>query len=177
MTPAQRTSYFRRWSAACRAQGWKMVKGRLAAEPLPAPGSEAALVLQWAVQLGLDQHRAPVMDDLRYAIHLVACGKAISSQKLNNRQIDRVFALLDLLTEPDNLNFVMNWMNPEGRTEHWLREFIADHYQGEYIATLCERMHRGASLSQLPKPELLSLLRTLRDRPNAAKHQTADQPF
>ena len=176
MTSPQRTSYFRRWSAACRAQGWKMVKGRLAAEPLPPAGSEAALVLQWAVQLGLDQHRAPVMDDLRYAIHLVACGKAISSQKLNNRQIDRVFALLDLLSEPDNLNFVMNWMNPEGRTEAWLREFITAQFHDDYIATLCERMHRGQPLEHLPKPELLSLLRTLKDRPNAAKH-AVEQPF
>ena len=62
-------SYFRRFSAACAAQGWRMERGRFVAPPLPSGGEEAALVLQWADQLATDQHRGITLDDLRYAIH------------------------------------------------------------------------------------------------------------
>jgi hypothetical protein len=153
-----------------------MERGRFVADPLPAGCDEAALVLQWAGQLAADAHRGITLDDLRYAIHLVATGRSVSSTRLNQRQIDRVFALLDLLHEPDNLTFVMNWMNPEGKSEGWLREFIRQHFHDDYVATLCTRMHAGRALGELPKPELMSLLRTLRQRPNALK-QTAANPF
>lgn len=177
MTSPQRTSYFRRWNAACRTQGWRMEKGRLQGTAIKSPVSdERQLVLDWAEQLARDDHSAPTLDHVRYAVHLVACGKALSSAKLNNRQIDRVFALLDYLAEPDNLSFVMNWMNPEGKNEAWLRQFITDHFHDDYVATLCDRMHQGRRLDQLPKAELMSLLRTLKDRPNAAKGNE-NKPF
>lgn len=141
MTEAQqRRFYFPVWNTCAVANGWFMVKGRLRADVQSQksevqgwsePARELCLkVLTSAEQLALQQHRGVTADDLRRGCNLVAAGK-VSSGDLDNKQTNRVVALFKLLTDPDDLDAVMNWLHPE-KAEH-----------GSFVAFLKKRAHEG----------------------------------
>ena len=69
-------------------------------------------VLTTAEVLAHGHHRSVTADDLRRGCNVVATGK-ISSGDLDNKQTNRVVALFKLLTDPDDLDAVMNWLHPE----------------------------------------------------------------
>jgi hypothetical protein len=123
MTEAQqRRFYFPAWNTCSVANKWFMQRGRLAADlaeqreeysTWPDPASEVYLkVVTAAEQLALQQHRGVTADDLRHACNVVATGRQ-SSGTLDNKQTNRVVSLFRLLTDPDDLDAVMNWLNPE----------------------------------------------------------------
>lgn len=145
MTEAQqRRFYFPVWNTCAVANGWFMVKGRLRAD-LDAQREERATwsdparevylkVVTAAEQLALADHTAVTADHLRRGCNLVAAGK-VSSGDLDNKQTNRVVALFRLLADPDDLEAVMTWLNPD-RAEH-----------GSFVAFLKKRAHDGVLIS------------------------------
>jgi hypothetical protein len=118
----QRRFYFPAWRECSIANGWIMARGRLQADlaaqraeyatwPEPALGLYLK-VITVAEQLALSSHRAIVPDDLRHACNIVATGRQ-NSGSLDNKQTNRVVNLFRLLRDPDDLDAVMNWENPE----------------------------------------------------------------
>lgn len=120
MTPnQQRRFYFPLWNAAANHHGWIMIKGRLIA-PRPESDSGATEVEQliasiWAHAETLAQkaHRAITADDLRHACHIVALGKDKSSADITSKELDRLADLFRLLAQPDSIDLMRAWLEPE----------------------------------------------------------------
>ena len=59
----------------------------------------------------------------------------IKSGELDNKQTNRVVALFKLLTDPDDLDAVMNWLHPENAE------------RGSFVAFLKKRAHEGTLIA------------------------------
>lgn len=118
MTPAQNRAYWRLWGAAVKVNGWRCQAGswecdlwyqrkisvwheqvieagerrgnvRLAGTLAPPGGGTIAPGLK--------------VDDLRRGVHIVATGRDKGHAVLSQGEIDKVFALLRLLANPEDL--------------------------------------------------------------------------
>jgi hypothetical protein len=157
MTEAQqRRFYFPNWNGCAVANGWLMRRGRLGVDlaaqleefrgwPEPA-GPGALQVVVFAEQWAQQQHRAVNADDLRYGCNWVAtCDLAkrrsgatrgkIHSADLSNRETQHTVTLFKLLTDPDDLDAVMDWLNPERQEK------------ASYISYLLKRMDEAAIIA------------------------------
>lgn len=123
--------YFPKWNACAGANQWIMVRSRLLADltqqrsafklwPEPA-GGVACCVLNMAEQLAEREHRAVKAEDLRHACNFHAGGTK-SSKDLKNKAVTRVVTLFRLLSDPWDLEAVMDWLNPDNQDR---RAFIA----------------------------------------------------
>ena len=142
----QRRFYFPVWNTCAVANGWFMVKGRLRAD-LAAQREEYATwsdparevylkVLTAAEQLALADHTAVVADHLRRGCNLVAsAGRHASSGDLTNAETNRVAALFKLLTDPEDLEAVMNWLHPENAEK------------GSFVSWLKKQAHEGVLIA------------------------------
>jgi hypothetical protein len=109
MTKAQKFRfYFPAWTACCRANGWKMSQGRLLYDASSLT-DEGRKVLAFAMQRAVMEHRPVTVDDLRHGAHIVAIGRDKSSEHLANDEVDRVVALFQVLTDPEDLGYRMKW--------------------------------------------------------------------
>ena len=136
MTEAQQKRfYFPAWRKCAEANDWGEERRRLvrgAAESAaeirtwPEPAREAGLqVLEYAEQLARQEHRAVTAADLRHGCNLVATkGRRSGSEEMSNSETNRVVCLFRLLSDPDNLDFVMAWLNPEESDRKSLAAFI-----------------------------------------------------
>ena len=133
MTELQRTNfYFPAWRRCADANDWVMDGGRLSAgDGVSGLGSreDSAYHLQvWTVATALARHDhcAITADHLRHACNWIAtlsrdCGdqlsnhqpRAVSCHDLDNRQTSRVVDLFRLLTDPEDLDALIAWENPE----------------------------------------------------------------
>lgn len=109
------------------------------------------------------QHRAPKQDDIRHAVHVVALGKDKSSKDLTNREFDRVLCLLRLLIDPDNLEEVIRWENPDLDERKRLVWFI-DNFPAQYVRQIASDKFKQPGLDQLSMAQLRMLATTLRNR-------------
>jgi hypothetical protein len=140
----QRRFYFPAWNSCAVANKWFMTRGRLNADlaeqtiayaSWPEPGRELySKVVCLAGELAGREHRATVPDDLRHACNIVAAGRQ-GSGSLDNKQTNRVVCLFRLLQDPEDLNAIMNWLNPDQ----------AD--QKSYVAYLRKCGHEAAIIS------------------------------
>lgn len=106
MTDAQLKTHVRLWSAAARANGWKMLKGRLLSRPESELGPDARRVLAVGAQLARARSAAPVVKDLRYACYVIQLGCAKDTLKLTNHEIDLVWPFFRLLAEPCDITSI-----------------------------------------------------------------------
>lgn len=138
MTSNQRKHlYFPAWTRCARALGWVMASGRLDAD-LTAQEAEARReaggtishqpstinhspswdlrlqVIAIARKQAAQQHRGVTADDLRHACNLIASsGHTDSSDRLKQSEINRCLVLWRLLADPDNLDTIADWDDPE----------------------------------------------------------------
>lgn len=136
MTKAQqRRFYFPIWNACAATNHWVMVRGRLVADLAQQCGAEGALrwseparaemlkVITLAYDLAAATHCAVTADHLRHACNLAAAGVE-SSLRLDNKQINRVVTLFKLLKDPEDLDAVMDWLNPENADRRSCLSFL-----------------------------------------------------
>lgn len=188
MTPPQHKFYLRRWAAVVRANGWRMVKGRLAENAVGRESSRAAApasphhqaVFAAAEQLAALQHRALTADDLRHACHVVALGRDKSSKDFSNRDFDRLLVywgdertITGLLLEPLDLAADIHRANPDLKTRARHQHFLQHECLGGYVMSECERIFHTKEWEALPTHQLIQLSAHLRARPNCLKSTVA----
>lgn len=158
MTGPQTKHYWRLWSAVVRLHDWRMVAGRLAGVRLVSFGAEAVNILYQRIwdTAELQQTEGPLLaDDMRHACHAVALGKNKSSRDLNNRDLDKIFALFKLLADPDDLDALLALQNPETAERTRLVHGIRAAAPFPYIDALCR--DRFASQYESPYFEDLAI--------------------
>ena len=112
MTPAQHKKYIRDWGACTKANGWCMKQGRLVLDEAKL-NEHGRKVLAAATAIAAAQHRAPVLEDLRHGVHVVALGRDKSSKVMKNAECDAVFALLALLVNDCDLKAGADLADPD----------------------------------------------------------------
>lgn len=140
--------YFPAWGRCADANDWRMEKGRMRAERSTDRGTGATADLfakVWSVaeQLAGAEHRAVKPDDLRRGCHVVAIQRNKSSKDLTNNEVERVVALFRVLTDPDNLDFVMDWEHPDRATQRNLVAAIKRKAEEAYICKIAGDKFRG----------------------------------
>ena len=166
MTPKQDRGYWRRWGAACKANGWRAEKGYLV---MPEPASDPANVVVAAGGiLAAREHRAVTLKDLRHGVHLAAVNRHCGHGKLSQKEISRVFALLDLLADPLNLEALGRWTNPEIEAEEREKAFIrsvpAAYVQGVVRKMTSDRTGDWEGLDSHERRALVIILSNARER-------------
>ena len=166
MTDAQKYKfYFPAWNRCARNNFWTMTKGRLNAEPQENPLiPELAAVWTYALQIARDEHRGVVPDDLRHACHIVAIGRDKSSEKLTNREVNRVVELFDMLADPDDVTARMRWENPELAEKQGLIKSIKEKAPEDYIRKISEDKFGTMSWEDLDVHKLRQLVITVTNR-------------
>lgn len=174
MTEKQTKHYWRLWTAACAANGWRMRKGRLEMNDA-AMGTEARLVHRHGSAIAATLHRGCTVDDLRHGAHVLILGRDKSSLKFTHADVDRIFRLFELLADPDNLTAGMAVAahlageNPASaeRTAAFLETCKPD-----YVAEVCRDRFGTADWRGLRPEQQRILLRLLKARPNALPNDT-----
>jgi hypothetical protein len=189
MTEAQQKRfYFPAWNKCADANDWRMAKGRFIGRrsaPLGTAPDICAVydqVFAFAEQLAAAEHRGLKPDDLRHACTMVVTGKNQSSSNLNNREVQRVVDLFDLLRDPTNLDFVMRWVNPEVSERKNLVKAIKQKAEEAYICAIAKDRFNGQFeypfWEDLPINLLKQLAMTLNNRNRAyAKPVEGNKPF
>lgn len=190
MTESQDKKYWRRWSAVCRANGWRWEKGFLVRPDLAPGGGDApvavptsphhAAVWQLATALALQEDRAPLANDLRHACHVHALGREISHLKITNTQFSRLLTLWGndkdqrgLLIDPLCLTSDLAWSHPEFQTHASRRWTIEHHCVESYVVAVTREMFQTADWQSLPAAALGQLYALLHERPNAWRRAAA----
>jgi hypothetical protein len=167
MTAPQHQKYIRDWSTCAKANGWKMVKGRLVLDEAKL-NEHGRKVLAAATAIAAAQHRAPVLEDLRHGIHVVALGRDKSSKVMKNAECDAVFALLKLLVNDCDLGADMKFAKPDrGERERLLIYISRLKIPEAIILNVCRKsfapVFRDPWFEKLPLVNLRSLAGILRE--------------
>jgi hypothetical protein len=118
----QRRLYFPAWHPCAKANEWTMARGRLKADLIDQARNYAGswppevyglyeTVLNGAGEFAKTHHRGVIAEDLRHACNVVAGGR-LHSADLSNKQTSRVVVLFRLLTDPWDLDAMMEWLDP-----------------------------------------------------------------
>lgn len=167
MTPAQTNAYWRLWGGVCRANRWTTVAGAIhpsaVLEATPIHGA----VWEAAEALAKRSAGAITADTMRHACHIVALGRDKSSKTIGNgAEATRLFALLRLLVNPDDLQARMDFddrdadtrrrllwrLSRTGAPEAYIRKIVAD------------KFGTSADPRTLPLDQLQQLITTLSNR-------------
>jgi hypothetical protein len=180
MTEKQRTRlYFPAWHAAFEAN-WEHVGKTIQKRAHRAQSRWLDLVIQASRAEPLPKSCKELERQLRYAGHTVAIGLPKDSDKLTNRELDRVVTLFHLLADPDNLDAQMRWDHPEIGEEKRLIGGIAalanalgdgTPYSGDrYVRGICaDKFGTRLWESGLDLNQLRMLANTLRARLDAKR--------
>lgn len=115
-------------------------------------------------------------DALRHEMHLRALGYDTSHQHMDNREVDRVFRTLELLADPDNLDAVMFFENPEREEKKRLLWRIERTAPKAYIESISADRFGTIYYADLDTTHLEQLRNTLTNRMRAKqKDSTARQ--
>jgi hypothetical protein len=173
MTESQHKHFYLKWWIPCaRANGWQTVAA------LQTPNSKLqtpnkfveelkAKVQACAEQLAAREHRGLRPDDFRHACHIVATGKNKSSLQLTNQECDRVVDLFKLLADPDSIQAVQNWEDPEIARKRGLLRAVRLKAPEAYIAAIARDRFHTTVLEDLTIKQLQSLCFTLNQRKGA----------
>lgn len=179
MTEAQQKRfYFPAWNKCAWSKGWVMEKGRLLANMVdhrarfgawPEPARTAGLqVLDYAEQLARQEHRGVTAADLRHGCNLVAsAGRKSSSEDLDNRETNRVVSLFRLLQEPEDLDAIMLWLNPDESDRKGLASFIRKQAPEATLVAISKRAFGTIFWEDLQHGQLKWLLRQVKGRQRA----------
>jgi hypothetical protein len=183
MTDPQKSFYFKLWSAACKANGWRTEAGRVQLDKT-IKSEHSDKVVYLAKRIAVNETRGLKLDDLRHAATIVATGKAISS-KADWKPVEfgRLKTLLELLTNPDDLNAVTHWNNPDMETKKFLIGGIRRLAPEAYIRKISGGKFDTIYWEDLSILQLRHLLMTLKNRrpgftkPARARAVHENQPF
>lgn len=169
----QRRLYFPAWGACAAANDWKMARGRLVAnleqqvaqfEQWPDPaGTTVASVLKMADAQARQEHRAVNADDLRHSCNYLVA-HTFSSQKLKNAQVTRVVNLFRLLTDPWDLQAVMDWLNPDAAGAAAYVDFMRKLAHEGVLRAISENAFQTPDWESLSMERLQWLCRQLKSR-------------
>ena len=173
----QKRFYFPNWATCVAANGWKQVKGRLELDEAKL-NDHGRKVLAAAQAIATGQHRAPVLDDLRHGVHVVALGRDKSSTKLNNRELDQVVALMKLMVNETDIAADQTLSNPAlGERERLLIRIHRLKVPDAMIHQICLKsfapVYNGTHYEDLPLVNLRALagiLTEIRDRKKTTPH-------
>jgi hypothetical protein len=185
MTASQAKKYWRRWSAVCRANHWRWLKGRLVPEAASEISPHHVLVWNVARARAVQQHRGVIADDLRHACHILALrGRDKSHGDLTNAEFNRLLCLwgderqmAGLLMEPDCLASAINFDHPENQTTEQVAWWIGNRCSPDYVRAVCHEMFGTPDFRGLDPKQLRGLHDLLKHRPNAlvaASRESAD---
>lgn len=108
LTKPQIDLHWRAYGAVVGTNHWRMQDSRLVPEANRGDGSQwHRKVWAFAEVIARQNARAVTPDDLRKGAYTFALGKLKSLTKFDNRDLDRVLALMRLLVNPDDLDAVM----------------------------------------------------------------------
>lgn len=114
MTENQEKLYWRLWGRVCHANDWRWAKGRILPTAERDTSEHHQAVWSLAGSIAAQHHRAVTADDLRHACHVHATGRDKTHMDLDKKaEVSRLFTLFKLLIEPNDLDAVMDWENPE----------------------------------------------------------------
>ena len=177
MTEAQKKRfYFPAWGRCAEAMDWRMEKGRLIVtlagqrteiSGWPGPAREAGLsVLDYAAAAAAEGRRRVTAEDLRHGCNLVATGgRESSSERLTNKEVNRVAVLFRLLREPEDLDAVIEWLHPENADKRSLLSYLRK-LAGEDVLVAIARNAFGTSLIEgLEEQQLRWMLKQVKGRP------------
>jgi hypothetical protein len=192
MTDAQKFGlYLPWWNRAAKRLSWKMAKGRLQAEldsqceefrGWPDPAGPAALqVVTFARQAALQDSRGVTADDLRRSCTVVATGR-LSSKHLNNSQVNRLVTLLKLLVEPDDLDAVGDWLNPENAELRGLVKFVSKQAPEGLLRSIFSNAYGTVNWEDGSRQQIVWLLKQVKGRQRmwrqpVEKRQLVEEPF
>lgn len=192
MTTDQRNRvYFPAWRPFAKARGWVMKDGRLVADlaaqraaTISSPAREELIrVLDLAESIAGKSHRAVTAtepaNDLRHACNYVATkGRTMSSDPMNNRDLNQFLRLLRLLADPDDLTAVGDWLNPaEADRKDYVRWMARTMKEATLIA-IARNTWDTADWESRTMDQLKWLSRTYRDqqeRRGASFRRTVEQ--
>ena len=176
MTPMQRKRlYFPAWQSAWK-RNWVMDGATVVA--VGEPDVSVRAILDQMEVIALQRARAAgrgmTADDLRHAGHVVALGRPVSSNDLDNRDLDRVMSLWRLLADPEDLSAVMAWEKPATAERRRMEWFVQNSgLPREYVLEICQkRFHCGDPL-KLDDAPLHQLVVTLKMRLRSWKEREA----
>jgi hypothetical protein len=123
------------------------------------------------VAAGLAAERGCKADErvFRHACHLIALGHTRSAKELPNREVERVVWLFRLLADPEDLDAVVGYFNPENDARKHYLWFLEKRCVGSYVALIAGREFGTANLHELSNEQLHDLVRTLKNRPNGQR--------
>ena len=132
MTPLQKSKYWRMWSSTMRANGWP------SADPESNRKRSPEHDLVWAIAGDPQQSGSVTADQLRHACHQVALGRDKSSTEFKNGDLDVIYRLFDLLTNPDALSVRLRFDQAadDGRRVRLVKR-IRDGADEAYIDAIC----------------------------------------
>lgn len=164
--------YFPAWNAAAAAHDWRMAKGKLVGKHQEKHGPEDTtdlyhMVWQAAEIIALRHSRAVRPEDLRHGCHLVALGKDKSSTDFTNSELDRVVTLFRVLTDPDDLDAIIAWSNPEVAERQRMVLWVKNKCVPAYAHKLCRELFGTDDYATLEPKSLHELVATLKQRPRA----------
>lgn len=180
--------YFPRWHSCAKANDWRMVGGRLLATRRKSDAATLAGQLHQAVwtaaeQIALQGHRAVTAEDLRHACTVAALGRYKSSKDFDNKEADRVTTLFRLLENPDDIDAMMDWNDPERSARRRVMWSIEHAAPEGYVRRIAEDRFGTSRWEDLEIHQLRQLAVTLKQRKRkwqgkAAKTVPKDmQPF
>lgn len=118
MTTAQTRAYWRAWSMVVRVNRWSMVCGALHPQAALDVSDIHRAVWEAAEARAKRAGCAVTADDLRHGCHLVALGRDKSMKDLGNgRDATRVFAVMRLLANPDEVAARITYLDREGEAD------------------------------------------------------------
>jgi hypothetical protein len=173
--------YFPAWGRVVDAHDWRMAKGRLVGKRQDRHGLEETtglyqMVWDAAELVARKEARAVRPDDLRHGCHLVALAKDKSSADFSNAELDRVVTLFRVLTDPDDLDAIMAWCNPEIRERERMLWFIRERCVEGYVRSICNQIYGTDDYASFTPETLRELVMTLKHRPKALKPRPGSVP-
>lgn len=168
MTDKQRWLYFRTWQRAYKAN-WLREAGcivRLVGRSGPVLDQVEDIACEFARRTGGKVDA----DLLRHGCHTAALGVDKSSDNLDNRDLDLVLALFDLLIDPLNLAARMRLDNP-GLDARRRLEWAVEHcgLPEAYVLTVCASKFGTHAWRNLEDVQLRQLMVTLKGRVKARR--------
>jgi hypothetical protein len=112
-------------------------------------------------------------EGLRHAMHIQALGCNMSHKDMDNREVDRVFKTLELLADPDNLDAVLFFENPDREEKKRLLWRIDRTASKRYIQSISADKFGTIHYEDLDRTQLEQLRNTLTNRMRAHKKQEA----
>ena len=183
----QRRFYFPAWNECARANDWVMVRGRLLADLVaqrqeflkwPQVAADAGLsVLDYAEQLGLQEHRVVTAEDLRHGCNLVAtAGRKQSSEALTNAELNRVVVLFRLLKEPEDLDAVMEWLHPDIADKRSLVGYLKRLAPEATLIAICRNAFGTIYWEGLDESKLRWLIKTVKEKNRSWRTSNSQRP-